>query len=320
MADVENVGNRPNGDPLYQDVPSVNGTRPLWSDLPQVLDAWCAYNSTGEVLKVADQSKVFLADIDEYSAEPSGDRLDVNYFHPTRSAAAGVLSDATAPTYALSELLDFPKTSVNAADAFGDGMVPWIGLGDIEALSGEFDSAEMPTERIKSNPHLYQPGDILLSRLRPKLRKVILVPDGADEGACSAELVVLRKKANPPAKFSVEYIAYMLRTDLAFGQQVFQITGVGRPRVGVDALKRLRLPVPESLLEQRRIIQEMDLAMESYRELKREAERMHMHASELLAEAYSSSVRAVTSAKSSSESASSDTFLSSVGSTARASA
>jgi len=300
MADVEHVGNRPNGDPLYQDVPSVDGERPLLSDLPDVLAAWAYYRENGALPEDADHDKVFLADIDAYREQPSGDRLDVNFFHPTRAHAAATLSRATSPTYALSELYDFHATGVNAGELFGDSMVNWIGLGEITAETGEYEVLQVPGERIRSAVRVYQGGDVLVSKLRPKLRKVIRVPDGDAGGICSAEILVLRQKKQPAAPILDEYVAYLLRSDLGYGQQVYQVTGVGRPRVSPQALKRLRVPVPP-MHEQRLILRELDAAFAHYRMLHQQADALRQQAQQLLHAAYASSVDAVTSGEGSSE-------------------
>lgn len=294
MADVEYVGNRPNGDPLFEDVPSVDGERPLLSDLPDVLASWNHFKAHGALPEACDRDKVFLADINAYMGQPSGDRLDVNYFHPTRAHASATLSRATSPTYSLSELYDFHTAGVNAGELFGDGMVNWIGLGEITAGTGEYEVVQVPAERIRSSARVYQGGDVLVSKLRPKLRKVVRVPEEDPGGLCSAEILVLRHKADLAVDVLDEYVAYLLRSDLGYGQQVYQVTGVGRPRVSAQALKRLRLPVP-SAADQGLILGELNAAFANYRALYQQADALRQKAQQLLHEAYGSSVDAVTS-------------------------
>lgn len=316
MADVEQIGNRPNGDPLYHDTPLPDGTRPLLSDLPEVLTAWNEFQSFSYLPeKSIEKHLVFLADVDEYLNQPGGDRLDVNFFHPARKIAESTLDRATAPVYELNDILDFPSTSAALEEVFGDGVVPWIGLGEIEAKTGEFTVAEMAVDRIKSQPHFYQAGDLLVSRMRPRLRKVIKISDTADSGACSAELVVLRPKESSPVKVLMPYIEFMLRTDLSFGQQVYQITGVGRPRIGVPALKRLRIPVP-SVSKQQDLINEFQRSQDEYRKLMRAAEELTSKAQNVLSQAYEDSVSELVSSESTS-SARENTILSCSGSAAR---
>lgn len=303
MADVENVGNRPNGDPLYQDVPAVEGVRPLLSDLPDVLAAWKSFRHSGEL--PASDVTIFAANIDAYADEPEGDRLDVNFFHPARGRAAQLLDTAGSPSFTLEQLFDFENAAVRASELFGDTTIDWIGLGDIVAGTGEFEPVHLSADRIKSSAHQYLAGDILVSKLRPRLRKAIYVPTDSPGGLCSAELLVLRKKVRPPVDFLPEYVVYLLRSDLGYGQQVYQITGVGRPRVGVSALKRLRVPVPAEA-EQRLVVQRMDSAFRRYRELHAEADALRAEAQHLLRGAYSSSVEAVTGASASASASSLD--------------
>lgn len=298
MADVEHVGNRPNGDPLYRDVPSVDGVRPLMSDLPLVLSAWRDQKVNGELASPeAGSSKVFIADIESFSNEPSGDRLDVNFFHPARTQAAAILANADAPKFELRDLFDIDSSAIHAGDTYGDAQVSWIGLGDIVAETGEYTATQVTGDRIKSNAHKFRAGDILISKLRPKLRKVVLIPESSPEGICSAELVVLRPKEDAAARVLPEYVAYVLRSDLGYGQQVYQITGVGRPRVGVPALKRLQIPVPP-VDEQRLILRELDAAFNEFQALQAEAEALQKKAQQLLKAAYASSVASVTASAS----------------------
>jgi type I restriction enzyme M protein len=294
MADVEYVGNRPNGDPLYKETVTVEGTRVLWSDLPEVTEAFRYYCVNGELPpELDDNQNIFVADVDSYLGEVGGDRLDVNFFHPTRSQAANTLDVSPVPALRLDELFQFDNSVLNAAEMYPDAQVNWIGLGDVVAETGEYAVAHIPADRIKSAVHSYRGGDILMSKLRPKLRKIVFIPHGDEGGLCSAELVVLRPLSTPAAPFLPDYVSYILRSDLGFGQQVHQITGVGRPRVGVPALRGLRIPIPP-LDTQRELLDELDAAFAEYQRLHAQAQSLREQAHQRLSKAYETSVTAVT--------------------------
>ena len=297
MADVEHVGNRPNGDPLYRDAPNVDGVRPLLSDLPEVLAAWNSYRRSGRLPRSVDSNKIFTTDLDAYLGQSGDDRIDVNYHHPARAQAQAILSSSVFPTYALEELFDFDTSTIDVAATYGDSLVTWIGLGDIESETGLFQFTEIPGDRIKSSAHVFQPGDVLISKLRPKLRKIILIPEGSPSGVCSAELVVLRKKSRPAAPFLEPYVCFLLRSDLGYGQQVYQITGVGRPRVAIDALKSARVPLPPMKV-QRNELRRLTTAFQEYQSLRLRAEGYRTEAQSVLQAVYSSSVLSVTSSSS----------------------
>lgn len=272
MADVENVGNRPNGDPLYSDERDESGRRKLKSDLPAVLELYRAFDRERRIERQFEKTTVFAADIDDYLDEPGGSRLDVFFFHPARQHARDQLARSAYPVVCLSDLVQIDGTAVTPAAEYGDGAVRWIGLGDIEAQTGRFEVKEMSGDRIKSNAHIFRSGDVLFSRLRPKLRKVIRIPNDDEGGLCSAELLVLRIADNERRRVNLDFLAYMLRSELVFGQLIYQITGIGRPRVGIEALRNLALPLPPLSAQQRFLRDLMNADREADR-LRAEAQR-----------------------------------------------
>ena len=291
MADVENVGNRPNGDPLYADEYDDRGQRLLKSDLPMVLELFDAFRR-GELtdLRELGGTTVFATDIDRHVEEIDGKRLDVFFFHPARQEAQDQLANSRYPLLPLTELVQLDAGAVNPSQAYGDAVVRWIGLGDIEALSGRYAARDLAADRIKSSTHAFRGGDILFSRLRPKLRKAILIPDEDDGGVCSAELLVMRVR--DPQEVLAPYLAYLLRSDLTYGQLIYRVTGVGRPRVNADAVRRLRIPVPPIPI-QRDILEQLTTADGDALELRNEAHR-NLEAAEIrMRSAYEEVIRAI---------------------------
>ena len=121
--------------------------------------------------------------------------------------------------------------------------------------------SQMLGRQIKSNVRLYREGDILFSKLRPELRKSVLIRDDENEGFASSECLIFctlesaiddpdlaeeASKILPKTKWQIdkEYLAFLLRSDIIFGQIVYQITGVGRPRVNQSAILSLKIPLP----------------------------------------------------------------------------
>lgn len=259
MADVENVGARPNGDPLYSDEYDEAGRRVLKSDLPAVLSLYQRFAAGEAVEESVEGTAVFTADITMYAGEADGSRLDVFFYHPARSRAQERLVHARYPLLGLGELVEFVGASVKPDDEFADDTMRWLGLSNIEAFVGRHDVQEMPGSRIKSNAHVFQAGDILFSRLRPKLRKTVLIPDDDEGGICSAELLVLRVRPAFDGRLLKGYLAYVLRSDLVYGQLIYQTTGVGRPRVSIGAVRRLLIPLPP-LSIQRELVDDLTAA------------------------------------------------------------
>lgn len=287
MADAENVGNRPNGDPLYEDFDDADGRRVLKTDLPKILEAWQCFKREGHV---PDAYLPLAFDVSLHGER--GARLDVNSHHPSSRLAQSMLGQSHEPVYRLRDLVAVtPRDADMLLHEDAEAVIPWIGLGDIDANTGDYSISRIPRKRIKSAPHTFAGGDVLISRLRPKLRKVIRIPDGEESGYCSAELVVLRRMSEPIAPIDMDYLAIMLRSDVVFGQMVPHITGIGRPRVGVPALRNIRIPVP-SLSKQREITKRFHVEEMKRQKLKAEIAHMHLLEEEMRIRAYKDSLDA----------------------------
>jgi type I restriction enzyme M protein len=293
MADVEQVGNRPNGDPLYADEYGDDGSRKLLSDLPATLDAYRKYRRSRRLRRRVHDPTVFLADLDMYSHGSSGSRLDVFFYHPARQEAQARLRDSPFPLAELQDVMDFDTSAISPAEEYGDSGIRWIGLAGIEAETGRYVVSELPGDRIRSSARCFRGGDILFSRLRPKLRKVVLIPDDDEGGFCSSELLVLRSAAGGGSPILPELLAYLLRSDLAYGQLIYQITGVGRPRVGANAVRRLQVPVPP-VRTQRRLLRTLLDADRDAGKLRSEARRQSDEASHVVEGAFDEVLESLT--------------------------
>ena len=132
----------------------------------------------------------------------------------------------------------------------------WIlDLEDIEKDSSKI----LYKNRIKDKPFksikkTFQKGDVLYSKLRPYLNKVVV----ADEnGVCTSEILPLR------AYYGIEatYLQYCLKS-YYFYQYVNQLTyGVKMPRLGTEDGKKGLIPIPP-LKEQQKIIQKLSKIQE----------------------------------------------------------
>ncbi len=285
MAEVDEVGIRPNGDPLYADEYGEGGQPRLKTDLPAVLQSYRSFRDCGSLGSQPASPVVFAADIEAHLSEPDGTRLDVNFYHPARSAAQAQLGHSRYPLARLGELVQIDNSGVNPASEFGDLAVRWIGLGDIESVTGRYEVRQMPGDRIKSSAHGFKSGDILFSRLRPKLRKTVFIPAGDEGGICSSELLVLRLAPQRATAILPEFLAYLLRSDLAYGQLVYQVTGIGRPRVSVDAVKHVMLPLPP-ICDQTELLGRLHRAHAEAAYLRAQAHQNHQDAHQKIERAY----------------------------------
>ncbi len=288
MAEASEVGRRPNGDPLYADDRDSDGNRILLSDLPDITSEYMRFRNTGSV----SSSSCFIT-----AASRLDDRLDIAYYHPRRFAAEQELNRSRWPTPAVGDLVIARGETINPAEELGDSPIRWLGLGDIEEGTGQYEVKVVPGDKIRSSGHVFKGGDILFSRLRPNLRKAVLIPDDDEGGVCSGEIIVLRGLDKlsqdyprriqrwPDLGVDSEYLVLMLRSDLVYGQLMYKVTGVGRPRVSVDTILTVRIPLPP-LEEQRRLVSVLKAAQEAARAARHEASVWLVRAAEVINEAY----------------------------------
>ena len=136
------------------------------------------------------------------------------------------------------------KKKINAQDAPKD---MWgLDLEDIEK-GGEILSIKSVGERnAKGDKTLFKKGDILYSKLRPYLLKILVAPD---EGICTSEIVPFSLYGNIDSEYIVSYLKSPYVDNL-----INSITyGVKMPRVGTDTMTSLFVPLPP-YEEQRRIV------------------------------------------------------------------
>ncbi len=114
-----------------------------------------------------------------------------------------------------------------------------LGLEHVEARTGRVSLPDpVPGAAIKSVKCRFSAGDLLYGRLRPYLAKVALAPC---DGICSTELVVLRVDG---ARVDPVLLAALLRSPEVTEQATSLMVGANHPRIGVDDLLGLRVPLP----------------------------------------------------------------------------
>lgn len=148
------------------------------------------------------------------------------------------------------------------------GETVWLlNLDQIEPHTGILLSKEF-VERSGpgSSTHAFDDGNVLYSKLRPYLNKVLL-PDAA--GYCTSELVPMRPNQ---ALVTRKYLAAYLRSPSFLNWVSQQVDGAKMPRVSMKVLWGHRIKLP-SLDEQQRITAILDKA-DSLRSKRQEAIRL----------------------------------------------
>jgi len=255
MAIAKEVGKKPNGDPLT--IKDANGRTVLHNDLDSILKAWFKYRGKKRLEAASDITAFVRGGKNFFNGQGGENRLDVLYHHPTREAAELTLRRSKYQTYRLAELVDVRNDSLVPRGV--DPFITWryVGLAQIQPRTGEYSVSEVAGDDIKSAVRRFEAGDVVFSKLRPELRKCF-VADGKEEDAfVSSECFVLTPKGdqgsmrgrnarlfNEVVEVDGEYLAFILRSDLVFGQLVFQITGTGRPRLSKESVLNVKVPLP----------------------------------------------------------------------------
>ena len=140
------------------------------------------------------------------------------------------------------------KQKVNATSA--DPSIWGLDLEDIEKGGRLLEYKTVGERKAVGDKTVFTKGDILYSKLRPYLLKILVAPD---DGICTPEIVPFRVYGGIDPSYIVNYLKSPYVDNL-----INSITyGVKMPRVGTETMTSLLVPIPP-LEEQRRIIEKID--------------------------------------------------------------
>ena len=140
------------------------------------------------------------------------------------------------------------KQKVNATSA--DPSIWGLDLEDIEKGGRLLEHKTVGERKAVGDKTVFAKGDILYSKLRPYLLKILVAPD---DGICTPEIVPFRVYGGIDPNYIVNYLKSPYVDNL-----INSITyGVKMPRVGTETMTSLLVPIPP-LEEQRRIVEKID--------------------------------------------------------------
>lgn len=129
---------------------------------------------------------------------------------------------------------------------------------------------------------LYRKGDILISNIRPYLKKIYLAKA---EGGCSNDVLVFR---NTKDYILNDYLYAILSNDLFFEYMMTGKTGLKMPRGDKKMIPNFGIPVP-SVEIQKKIIAEYSMVEEQYQKCIDNISRLKDDMDSVLADSYSKS-------------------------------
>ncbi|WNN89853.1 restriction endonuclease subunit S [Gloeocapsopsis dulcis] len=148
-------------------------------------------------------------------------------------------------TVELSEMLSIVSGQVDPQEAPYIDM-PHIGGENIQANTGRINGVQTPREiGLQSGKYLFEPTDVLYSKIRPYLNKVV-IPGFI--GVCSADIYPLRVDK---AKLNPQYLVYLLRSNtfLEYAEKHSARTNI--PKINRPALLKFTSPYPPLNLQKK---------------------------------------------------------------------
>lgn len=141
-----------------------------------------------------------------------------------------------------------PKKKINAQQA--DKNIWGLDLEDIEKGGYIIQKKTVGERKSTGDKTFFKTGDVLYSKLRPYLLKILVAPD---DGICTSEIVPFSLYGDIDAEYIVTYLKSTYVDSL-----INSITyGIKMPRVGTNTMVSLLVPIPP-FNEQRRIVRRIE--------------------------------------------------------------
>ena len=125
---------------------------------------------------------------------------------------------------------------------------------------------------IKSSKKILEPGDVIISRLRPYLRQVAFVDNylfsGVRDVVCSTEYFVIRGKTDEQ---SIAYMVPYLLSERVQRSLSYSQEGGHHPRFNLSVLKNLE--IDDSIIQSSQEIS--SIIVDAVREMRKEVEKLH---------------------------------------------
>lgn len=157
--------------------------------------------------------------------------------------------DTTFKVCKLGAVVAFSKEAV-LPSSLPQERITYIGLENVEPVTGDLVACyPISPSTIRSRSKIFKSGNILYGKLRPALRKVLLVPDELNSGICSNEFIVIKAIES---RIVPLFLRELLASEPVSRKLERMQGGAALPRVSPNDLLNLEIPLPP-LQEQKRI-------------------------------------------------------------------
>ena len=167
----------------------------------------------------------------------------------------------------LGNVSDYGGTKLKVSPDDIDSSTWVLDMEDIEKESGKILLYKTGIHKsIKGDRAVFSKGDILYSKLRPYLKKILIAPE---DGVCTTELVPFSCYGG----VNHQYIVSVLRSPYVTNIVNAASYGVKMPRVGKDIMENLIIPFPP-LAEQKRIADTIQKYLTEIEQLEKDEEAL----------------------------------------------
>lgn len=153
------------------------------------------------------------------------------------------------PTWSMSSIAEVGEITCDGIDPRQVPSKMHIAPDNIEPQTGRLlECRTVVEDEVVSNNFQFEKGDVLYTKLRPYLNKVVVAPF---DGVCSSDILPIHALIEPG------YLAYWMLSPGFLDQVIPKQTGVTLPRISRKELGNLTIPIAP-LPEQRRIVTEVE--------------------------------------------------------------
>jgi len=182
----------------------------------------------------------------------------------------------------LGEVVIESRDALDPNELDGD-QISYIGLEHVAQVTGDFlGTGKVKKDTIRSRSKSFKTGDILYGRLRPYLRKALLVDDSIDEGICSTEFIILRAQED---KIMPDFLREMLVSEPVTERLTRMQGGAALPRVSSKDLLELSIPLPP-LAIQAKIVKNLRRVKSKRSDLMAELEVLNKEGQQLIQDVF----------------------------------